>query len=358
MKNLDRYKDIFGSKENLSLSDVESFENANSEDQNIIEQKMEANAFSQDAMEGWESLSYETTSISNLKSKLYQKKTFHWFTALGAMTIGVLSVLIIQNIRPYEEQLITITTNENKIIDSPEIEELNIEAADIILPVAIQNMHKAPQKDQLIAKTIKDDFANMDEIEMEFTQLEPIIIDQIIDNSIISSRINAKEIYLHDLKLIDYGHYRKNPVVQTKQLILTGTSADKENENSETYDSNWENIDIPYMKYLQKSIYYFNKGKIKKSLARFETILESYKDDVNANFYGALCYYNLGEYKTALIHFDNCLISNYSNFDEEVIWITALCYEKMNHSLKARELFENIFKNDGYYANQASEKLK
>ena len=357
MKNLDHYKDIFGPKENLSLSDIESFENASSKDQNAIEQKMEADSFSQDAMEGWEELSYRTDVISELKTRLYPKQTFYWLTAFGALTLGVISVLLIQNLKPTEQKVNNNAINQTEISDSPIITAMNIESADVVLPIAIQNMHTAPEQDQLIAETIKDDFAKMENIEMEFTPLNPIVIDQTVGNSIISSRVNAKEIYLHDLKLIDYSQYRSKPVVQTKQLSLTGTSADKENEYSESFDSNWEDIDIPYMQYLEKSIYYFNKGRTKKSLARFETILESYNNDVNANFYGALCYYNLGEYKTAIRHFDNCLNAEYTNLDEEAIWITALCYEKMNNTTKSFALYEEIVNSGGYYSEQASKKL-
>lgn len=357
MKNLDHYKDIFGPKENLSLSDIESFENASSEDQNSIEQKMEADSFSQDAMEGWEALSYRTNTISALKAKLYPQQTFYWLTAFSALALGVFSVLLVQNLKPTEQQANNNVINQTENSDSLRITAMNIESADIVLPIDIQNMHTAPEQDQLVAETIKVDFAKMENIEMEFTTLDPIVIDQTVENSIISSRVNAKEIYLHDLKLIDYSQYRSKPVVQTKQLSLTGTSADKENQYSETFDSNWEDIDIPYMQYLEKSIYYFNKGRTKKSLARFETILESYKDDVNANFYGALCYYNLGEYRTAIRYFNNCLNSEYSNFDEEAIWITALCYEKMNNANKSFALFEEILIAGGYYSKQASKKL-
>ena len=44
------------------------------------------------------------------------------------------------------------------------------------------------------------------------------------------------------------------------------------------------------MEFIDKSVRYFNRGKYRKALSRFtRTILESYPEDVNANFYAGLC---------------------------------------------------------------------
>jgi len=359
VKNSDRYKDIFSGKENLTRSEVESYEASSGEAKNIIEQKMENDSFEQDAMEGWEEMSYNTSSLDGMNSKLFPKKGFSWGTAFVALTIGVVSVLLIQNITSNKDAEKEIALAENVIENSSEEKEINIESADVVLPTVIAEMQEVASVDQIKAKDIIVDFVSMEEITINLPPLEPSKIPQ--DNntpSIVSSRVLAKEIYLHDLKLIDYRLYRSKPVVQTKQLILTGTSADKENEHSQSFNSNWENVDIPYMDYLEKSVYYFNKGKNKKALARFETILSSYKDDVNANFYGGLCLYNLGEYSLATSYFKNCLNSSYNNFDEEALWIMAQAYERMKNSAEANRIFLQIAESKSFYSQQAKKKLK
>lgn len=200
----------------------------------------------------------------------------------------------------------------------------------------------------------------MVEFEIEFPALPPIAIPEsgTSPSAPVIDKINAKEIYLNDLKLIDYRAYRENPAVETKQLILTGTTADKEGKHSESFESNWQNVQIPYMQYLDKSVYYFNKGKSKKALARFETIIETYPLDVNANFYAGLCLFNFGEYTDAIAKFETCLGSTYRNFDDEAIWMKALSLEHLHREIEAKKLFTLISENNGFYAEQAREKLK
>ena len=298
MKNSNRYKDIFSSKESLSRSDIHSYAGKlTDEEKNLIEQKELNDSFDQEAMEGWETLSHDTTILTDIESKLFKRKSFNWSLTAGSIIIGILSVYIFQFFTSNSEVGNQILTTELSEAEPIKLEDLTIESADVIIPETIQKMSVVPVDKQLKIQEIKDDFANM---EMVFIELPAIEISEIEKTDqqhtqLISSRSQAKEIYLHDLKLIDYSLYREKPVVHTKQLILTGTPANMENENSENFDASWTVIDVPYMNYLNKSIYYFNKGKYKKALARFETITESYPLDVNANFYGGLCLYNFGE---------------------------------------------------------------
>ncbi len=359
MKNLNKYKDIFSSERNLTLKDIGSYENGSEELRNSIEQKAASSSFDQDAMEGWEDLSYNTSILTKINRKILPRKSFHWFTAFIALTIGVASVLIYQKLEVGTP--ITVKSKEfiTQISIAHEKNEINIESADVILPKEIALMIEAPAQDQLNIAKIKGDFAGIEEVELELPLLDPNALAQVKKKStIISNRTLAKEIYLNDLKLIDYRKSRSNPIVQTKQLTLTGTSANKENKNSEDFVGDWGTVDIPYMQYLEKSIRYFNKAKYKRALARFETIIKSYKLDVNANFYGGLCLYNLGEYEKAIVKFENCFKSEFNNFDEEALWIIALSYEKLMNRNKALEIFEDIAEKKGYYSTLAEEKLK
>ncbi len=359
MRNSNRYKDIFGSKENLTRTDIESYESTSAAGKNSLEQKMENDSFEKDAMEGWEKLNYETSSLDAISNKIFPKKILPWKTAIGALSIGVISVFTFQYFFNAAETNSKSVKIEVAKANNKNNSKINIESADVILPVLIEQMNEVVESEQITASEIINDFEEMEFLITELPPLKPIEIEgNNTTPELISNRFLAKEIYLHELKLIDYSNYRKNPVVQTKQLILNGLPADKENENSESYNSNWESIDVPYLKYLEKSIYYFNKGRNKKALARFETIMESYPKDVNANFYGGLCLFNLGEYTKAISHFDNCLNGDYNNFDEEAKWISALSYEKTNDTAKANILFQEIVDSKTFYTAQAKEKLK
>jgi tetratricopeptide (TPR) repeat protein len=102
---------------------------------------------------------------------------------------------------------------------------------------------------------------------------------------------------------------------------------------------------------------YFSKGQNKRALTRFLEILNTYPDDLNANFYAGLCYYNLKAYNSAISHFDNCSNSDFINFYEEQEWYKAKCYLANNQKEEAKVLLKQIVAEKGFYANQASKIL-
>ena len=122
--------------------------------------------------------------------------------------------------------------------------------------------------------------------------------------------------------------------------------------------SNWRVTEIPYIEYLEKTMSLFSKGNYKKALSRFEIILESYPKDINANFYGGLCYFNLGEFEKAIQTFETSFESEFSNFNEESEWYLAKSYSANGQEDKASSLFKKINKNGGYYSKQALKYLK
>jgi tetratricopeptide (TPR) repeat protein len=177
------------------------------------------------------------------------------------------------------------------------------------------------------------------------------------ENSIIQENFMAKEIYLHDLKLIDYREYRSHPKISTEQLLLTGTPANIDNVVNKNEDSEWKTVEIPYIDFLERTIALFSKGQNKKALARLQTILATYPDDVNANFYAGLCYFNLKEFSSAQRSFKNCILSKYINFQEEAEWYLALSASANGHIKEAIELFDLIVKRGGYYSKEAKKFL-
>jgi tetratricopeptide (TPR) repeat protein len=97
----------------------------------------------------------------------------------------------------------------------------------------------------------------------------------------------------------------------------------------------------------------FSKGNNKKALARFQIILDTYPDDVNANFYAGLCYYNLKEFSSAISSFAKCNDTKFTNFNEEAEWYTAKSYLANGQKAEAKTLFTQIANSNGYYVSQA-----
>jgi len=372
--SLNRLYNIFKS-DRLERSDVEAYgRSTDSSAQNAIEQKAMNDSFDNDAMEGWEQLSYDPSVMANLDKKFAPSsggvslfKIAGGTAILGAAVATTLYFTVFRdNSEPVIAKNDTKQTETAPSIEQPEADRVIIlDETDISLPEPIEQMVQAPKADQVEAKQISKEFKEIVTFRTETIDLPipPLPIADPISSpkpEIVDTRIEAKEIYRHSMKLIDYRKYRDKPQVKTKQLMLTGTPANKEGQYSEEEDPIWKDVDVPYIEYLDKSVKIFERGNYKKALSRFETILKSYTDDVNANFYAGICLFNLKEYKKATEHFSNCVEGKFNNFDEEATWMMAECYSKLGAEgrSKAKQIYQKIADGNGFYAKQAKEKLK
>jgi tetratricopeptide (TPR) repeat protein len=98
---------------------------------------------------------------------------------------------------------------------------------------------------------------------------------------------------------------------------------------------------------------YFKKNKFKEALNRFEVILETYPDDVNALFYSGICLYNLNRFdicEKRLIQLQN---SRFTNFDQEQQWYLLLTYKLMGKKTLFDQMKDQIIKENGFYSKSA-----
>lgn len=363
--NLNIIHSLFGSSSPLKRSDIEAYgQTTDPLVKNAVEQKAAADAFDADAMEGWEELGYDTGVLSSLDKQFMPKSNLAWYIGGGMAVAGIVAVVSFfawnssESISEPIEQQAQVQTDT---------EELNItlDESDVLLPALIEQMHDAPELKQLQPSIIKQDFQDIEAIrrkdpvgpvaELPILQLST---DSQRDVEIIRKHEQAKEIYLHDLKLIDYRNYRSRPQVKTRQMILTGLPANHEDDGMTDPDPTWQEVEVPYIDFIDKSMRIFGQGNYKRALSRFETILETYDMDINARFYAGLCLFNLGEYAQSIPNFEACINGPYSNFDEEALWMIGLTYEHMGERAKARKIFEEIEKEGGYYTDQAKKKLR
>jgi TolA-binding protein len=362
--NSNRLHNIFGSKSRLSREDISKY--GNTKDPNVkhhIEMKS-TDSFESDAMEGWEALSYNTSIMTSLDKKFATKSNFGIYLAATVSILGIVSLLFFLNREGAEEAMNTTPQQSENITTLMENQEITLEQSDVVLPQPIEEMEIAPIEEQVKIEDIKDDFKEMN---TNYEPEEPIVIEMLpifdvipepIEPEIIREHNYGKEIYLQDFKLVDYRKYRSKPAVKTKQIVLSGTPANMEGRESSEIEPEYKVIDIPYIEYIEKSMSRFSKGSYKNALSRFENILSTYSDDVNANFYAGLCLFNLKEYKQAIQSFNSCINGPYSNFDEESQWMIALSYEKLGKTEKAQEYFSMIIEQGGFYKKQAQGKMK
>ncbi len=358
----------FGSRRGLKREDISSFgEKKSGLDQNALEQKSLESCFDADAAEGWEQLGYDVGVLSNLDKQFAPSGTSPaWYIGggIGAIGVAVATYLIVTSAPELTPAQEPTPTESGLITTLLEDQQITLDESDVVLPAPIEQLRESPKKLQVEIDDIKVDFAEIKE--SHINELPPPIVQLPIldiniedekDLEIIKAHESAKEIYLHGLKLLDYRNYRSEPHVKTRHMILTGTPAYQEHDSSEVMDPVWKEVEIPYIEYIDKSMKTFERGNYKKALYRFETILGTYETDINAHFYSGICLFNHGEYKRAIHHFDACLNGPYSNFDEEALWMKALCLEKSGKQSEALAIYQKIKKSGGFYADQAEEKL-
>lgn len=358
MKNSNRLHRLF-SKGKLSREDIHDYKNSSGLKQNSIEQKSMEHQFDSDAMDGWESVNF-STDMSKLDKQFAPKPTNWIYWTTGA--IGVILVTGLIFINPFSRDEITSNIS---VQDEPK--EIIIEKTDIVLPDSINDLVELPEEKQILKEVLipQKEVQNKENIEPVVTEpkevsIEPIPINKIETTApeiIFHQQKKAKELYFNDFKLVDYRSYRSKPTVTVEKMVLGGTPANKEDENSEVFEYEWQDYDVPYIEYIEKTTAYLSKKRMKKALQRCQTILETYPDDINANFYAGFCLMNLNELKKAITHFDKVNQHDFSNFNEESEWLKAICLEELA-PVKAQELLRKISDSGGFYAVQAQEKLK
>jgi tetratricopeptide (TPR) repeat protein len=97
----------------------------------------------------------------------------------------------------------------------------------------------------------------------------------------------------------------------------------------------------------------FSKEDYKLALLHFDEILNSYPDDANALFYGAMCLYNLQEYGQAEGRFLKLQNIPFANFREEGNWYLLHVYQQTKKEAAFSSLRNSIMEEKGFYAQKA-----
>lgn len=358
--NSNRLYNIFKSSK-LTREDIENYKSSDSSfEKNTIEQKVNADDFNEDAFNGWEEHNFDTSLMKKMDNKFLPKNHFLSLKNISlAIAFGVIIVIAFIYNQKHTVEEINILTSKTE--DTPS--EIIIEETDIILPQIIEAMDNAPSHNQIKPKKIISEFAEMKLIEEKKSstiEVNKLPIKKIATENnvtIISNRKSGKEIYLNDLKIVEYQLNDSQPKITTKQILLTGTPANKENENTEEIEAEWKTVEIPYLDYIDKSLRILNNGNYKKALSRFETVLKTYPKDINSSFYSGYCLFNLGEYEKSISYFEKCINSEFNNFDEESEWMIAQCYLLEGNRIKAKQVLQGIIDKKGFYAYQAKKKI-
>lgn len=321
----------------------------------------QADDFERDALEGWQRSGSSFDLLKKPDRRFLKRPDTLW---LAALFIPVFILI-------YIGMNFSTEKTAGKDMQKSGTEKSYIEKTDLETPEKIDRLKPIAPKKIILAKTLQENFQSKQEQpethsdppgeEGPVTELKPKEPEEIKENRFahteqLSSK--AAEMYIHDLLVVDYRKYRSRPVIKTEQVIITGTSADMESRESRIEDTDWKQVEIPYIDYISKTMGVFSKGNYKKALTRYLEILKTYPDDLNASFYGALCYYNLGEFEKAYGLFSDCKTHKFTNFHEESAWYGAKSLLAMEETEKAKKQLEEIVRARGFYSEKAKTELE
>lgn len=368
-------KNIFSKKDTLSKKEIRDYSigQLSEEEKRAIEEKMLDNEFEQEAMEGFESNPNAIEDFNSVEKKINSQidisgKLWKSHYTIILVTVCILSgaVFTIDQLMDKEKTITKKQTIENPDIESksqPLVKELSDQDIDKASMLPADEMVDASEIVLSTPITI-DNETNNNAFEME-SEVEEIIkmksIEAVKINTTISlnnepvsiSNISVK--YIKELLTVNYKELHTEKITTT-EFELSGLPASAENKSSETIGDVQTIIkEIFYDDYLLEAMTLFRNNNFKAALKKYKVILEQYPKDLNALFYGALCYYNINQLNSAIAHFNSCIEHKYNTFYEEANWYKAISLFEKKDKSACIEILNKIIQGKGFYTKRAEE---
>ncbi len=161
--------------------------------------------------------------------------------------------------------------------------------------------------------------------------------------------------YIYDLKVTDFDkYYRGN--IEVSAIEPGGTPAVYEQKTNGGTVTPTTRV-VPAEDYLRRGLKAFRDEKYQRCVNAMQVLYQFNPEDVNAQFYLGLSYFNLDQYALALKKFDELLATGPHAFTEEAEWYRALTLERQGKK-EAQDAFAKIAQGQGFYAKKAQGKLK
>lgn len=361
LNNQNNINELLRKYYNGQLSDLEK---------NTLEQQAQDDPFLREAMDGFDEHpgGFNEFSARHIRSNNGSGKTF----LIAAIAIALLggTVAVMSNYFPTEEKETTAMVDSDTLEgDYVEVEVLRTELKTLKVAIPeeqitaaeiVQNKLKIEQKGPLEGTAEEEESQPVIDhspihIEEDDNQLEEEEFQPVDDNQGQRLENSAPATYLHDIYVVDYREIKRTKTdISYKRYDLPGTSANVENDEvSQDEDLVERDVHVPYIEYLSGAMEYFGMGRYKQALNRYKTIQEQYKTDINAYFYGGLCYFNMRKFQKALTSFDQVLDHELNAFKEEAKWYKAKTLLKLKREDEARDCLDQIIIQGGFYLEDA-----
>jgi len=337
-----------------------------SAEKNTFEKEALNDPFLQDAIDGYTGHKQGLTYYRNhLKSKYKSPSNFKNYTIMLVVLVALIGGTLWWKYNSKETHSVKIATNDQNNLNKKQNEFE-------VLPLEFDTLENIKSSEQIKQKEI---VTSQNERESFNEEIQNINNNQIIDLIDVDEMDDEDDkiqpfstetvkvypfTYFYDLAVVDYTKYEnRTKTISKSTYVLTGIDANFENDEDKKSSELTEKIvDVPYMEYLERTMYFFSKGKYKNALKRFTVINQQFSNDLNALFYGGLANYNLGRFDKALENFSKIISLNDNPFYEDALWYRAKTYLKLGNTSLAVVDLENLSLKSKYYQKQALNKLK
>ncbi|MFP5471658.1 MAG: tetratricopeptide repeat protein [Bacteroidia bacterium] len=376
------HKNIFKQQAPISEQEMKDYlaGKLSKEHQREVELKLQSSPLSEEAIEGFSEHPDALANITRLKTKVnlrterlnYNKWNFKY--TLAAASVVAITMLFLGKYFIFDKAEITLSKplvaenlskedekntseqiqNEINAIEEaeilPEIDQITSEQVADNTPITLHFEETQPAMAEAIEHELKQS------LQMSSKKAESVRIAVPQEEEIVKS--NMPTLYINGLLVIDYSDKYTEP---TSASDLSGTPA-KYNSLSDTVHEKTTTLEteqqFDYMDYLSLSLNKYKQDKYKAALKNFLLILNQYPEDLNAKFYGGLCYYNINNPTKAMEFFDYILTHDYNTFYQEAQFYKALCLNRMGEYGKANLLLQKIVAQNGFFAEQAKALLE
>lgn len=333
------------------------------EEMHQLEKEALSDAFLKDAMDGYTEtaggLNHYAQRLQNKFAIIYK----YWLISILSAALIIMSTLYF-----------TKTDTTPSFIGQMEDQKLDIkqnispEQEFEIIPEEIESMKTIAISSQIQPEKVVHDFTENQTYHTENSKPSTHIIlvnpNQLILEEEFPEIIIAEQAhktvtypyrYYYDMAVVDYSRFENREKIINKTVYtFSGLDASYESDSARNnHELIEQTVQVSYLNYMEETIYYFSKDKYKNALKRLNTISNQYKNDLNAFFYGGLCYYNLGRFDNALDSFKKILQLKAGPFTEEANWYQAITLIKLKRESDAKIVLADIILFNGFYKAQA-----
>lgn len=288
------------------------------------------------------------------------------FLSIAASVMLSVSVFFVYNSFSKKEALVADlnTPKSKELFTSGEppkntivLDKKNTEVRELLQPKV------ADIKNKKVEEAHPNEAFTMEMLEMKSTDIilsdKKNVLEE--DNIRVPVLILGNDTFILDLKITDYEKFYFVNLDNLKPVGRSGT--DPMFENKKDQDNNgvyklqeWEVTTTAQV--LRSALVKFNSQQYDNAIKLFNVLTKHNANDVNALFYGGVCYFNTNNSEKALDYFTRVLSNSNGSFYEEAKWYKAQTYLKKRDTDNARKLFAEIVAENGFYKEQAKEKLK